>query len=119
MPGLNTLRQTFAKVFGYGDRGEELRIFFAPGRVNLIGEYTDFTGGYVLPAALTYGTWAVVHPRKDRTFRLASTSFAGKVEIDADKVVYRQDDGWANYPKGVFSEFNRFGLRLSRLRYSV
>ena len=113
MPRLNTLRQTFANVFGYGDSGEELRVFFAPGRVNLIGEYTDFTGGYVLPAALTYGTWAVVHPRKDRTFRLASTSFAGKVEIDADKVVYRQTDGWANYPKGVFSEFNRLGLRLS------
>ena len=113
MPRLNTLRQTFANVFGYGDSGEELRVFFAPGRVNLIGEYTDFTGGYVLPAALTYGTWAVVHPRKDRTLRLASTSFADRVEVDADKVVYRQTDGWANYPKGVFSEFNRLGLRLS------
>ncbi|KJR49248.1 Galactokinase [Desulfosporosinus sp. I2] len=113
MPGLDTLRQTFAKVFGYGDSGEELRFFFAPGRVNLIGEHTDFTGGYVLPLALTYGTWAVVHPRRDRTFRLASTSFAGKVEIDADKVVYRQADGWANYPKGVFREFNRFKVRLS------
>ena len=113
MPRLNTLRKTFANVFGYGDSGEELRVFFAPGRVNLIGEYTDFTGGYVLPAALTYGTWAVVHPRKDRTFRLASTSFADRVEVDADKVVYRQADGWANYPKGVFSEFNRLGLRLS------
>ncbi|TGE38010.1 galactokinase [Desulfosporosinus fructosivorans] len=112
MPGLNRLRQTFAKVFGYGECGEELRVFFAPGRVNLIGEHTDFTGGYVLPAALTYGTWAVVHPRKDRRFRLASTSFAGQVEIDADEVVYRQADGWANYPKGVFSEFIRLGSRL-------
>ena len=113
MPGLNILRQTFTKVFGYGDSGEELRVFFAPGRVNLIGEHTDFTGGYVLPAALTYGTWAVVRPRKDRRFRLASTSFPGKVEIDADKVIYQQADGWANYPKGVFSEFNQLGLRLS------
>ncbi|MDR3542248.1 MAG: galactokinase [Desulfosporosinus sp.] len=113
MPGLNTLRQTFAKVFGYGDKGEELRIFFAPGRVNLIGEHTDFTGGYVLPAALTYGTWAVVHPRQDRKFCLASTSFAGTVEIDADKVVYQQTDGWANYPKGVFNEFMRLGWRLA------
>ncbi|MHB8074326.1 galactokinase [Desulfosporosinus fructosivorans] len=112
MPGLNRLRQTFAKVFGYGECGEDLRVFFAPGRVNLIGEHTDFTGGYVLPAALTYGTWAVVHPRKDRRFRLASTSFAGQVEIDADEVVYRQADGWANYPKGVFSEFIRLGSRL-------
>ncbi|SPF36169.1 galactokinase [Candidatus Desulfosporosinus infrequens] len=113
MSGLITLRQTFAKVFGYGERGEELRIFFAPGRVNLIGEHTDFTGGYVLPAALTYGTWAVVHPRQDRKFRLASTSFAGMVEGDADKVVYQQADGWANYPKGVFNEFMRLGVRLS------
>ena len=113
MSRLTTLRQTFAKVFGYGDRGEELRVFFAPGRVNLIGEHTDFTGGYVLPAALTYGTWAVVHPRKDRTFHLASTSFAEMVEVDIDRVVYQEADGWANYPKGVFSEFKRLGLRLS------
>ena len=113
MSRLTTLRQTFAKVFGYGDRGEELRVFFAPGRVNLIGEHTDFTGGYVLPAALTYGTWAVVHPRKDRTFHLASTSFAEMVEIDTDKVVYQKAGGWTNYPKGVFSEFKRLGLRLS------
>jgi galactokinase len=113
MSGLNILRQTFAKVFGYGHSEEALRVFFAPGRVNLIGEHTDFTGGYVLPAALTNGTWAVVHPRKDHRFRLASTSFAGKVEFDADSVEYRQADGWANYPKGVVSQFNQLGLHLA------
>ena len=81
MPRLSGLRQKFEQVFQ--DSDEEPRIFFAPGRVNLIGEHTDFTGGYVLPAALTYGTWAAVRLRRDRKFCLASTSFDGSVEFDA------------------------------------
>jgi len=108
---LNTFRRKFEQVFNYSNA--EIRVFFAPGRVNLIGEYTDFTGGYVLPAALTYGTWAVVHPRKDGKFRLASTSFAERVDFDAVVIDYRHDEGWANYPKGVIREFIKLGVHLS------
>jgi galactokinase len=111
MPGLSLLRESFERQFR--SNGDECRIFFAPGRVNLIGEHTDFTGGYVLPAALTYGTWAAVRQRNDRRFRLASTSFPGMVELDPDQVVYRKQDGWANYPKGVFAEFKKLGVQLS------
>ncbi len=111
MPRLSALRQRFEQIFNETD--EALRVFFAPGRVNLIGEHTDFTGGYVLPAALTYGTWAVVRRRKDRKFRLASTSFDERVEFDATGLDYRGEDGWANYPKGVIREFDQLGIRLS------
>ncbi|MDQ7094825.1 galactokinase [Desulfosporosinus sp. PR] len=111
MPGLKLLREEFAQRFGA--KGEESRIFFAPGRVNLIGEHTDFTGGYVLPAALTYGTWAMVRRRPEGILRLASTSFPGIAEFAAaEEVVYRREDGWANYPKGIFAEFKKLGLSL-------
>jgi len=108
---LSTLRHKFEEIFNESD--EALRVFFAPGRVNLIGEHTDFTGGYVLPAALTYGTWAVVRRRNDGKFHLASTSFDERVEFDASELIYRREDGWANYPKGVIREFNKLGARLS------
>jgi len=111
MPRLSTLRQKFEQIFNHND--QEIRVFFAPGRVNLIGEYTDFTGGYVLPAALTYGTWAVVRLRKNRKFCLASTSFDERVEFNAEEIDYRQEDGWGNYPKGVIHEFNQLGVTLS------
>lgn len=108
---VKTLREKFVQIFN--DSEEETRVFFAPGRVNLIGEHTDFTGGYVLPAALTYGTWAVIRPRKDRKFCLASTSFAERVNFDADEMDHRPEDGWGNYPKGVIREFAQLGVHLS------
>lgn len=84
-----------------GDDGKAFRIFFAPGRVNLIGEHTDYTGGYVFPAALSYGTWLGIRPRTDRRFRFISTSFAKRVEVEGEELAYQADDGWSNYPKGV------------------
>ncbi|MHB1653292.1 MAG: galactokinase [Desulfitobacteriaceae bacterium] len=111
MSGLSTLRQKFEQVFGWSSRS--VRVFFAPGRVNLIGEHTDFTGGYVFPAALTYGTWAVVRARQDGRFSLASTSFDKRVEFNENEIEYRQEDDWANYPKGVISEFLKLGVHLS------
>ncbi|MGC7872954.1 galactokinase [Desulfosporosinus sp. SYSU MS00001] len=107
---LSTLRKNFSHQFSIDSH--DCRIFFAPGRVNLIGEHTDFTGGYVLPAALTYGTWAVVRRRQDGMFRLASTSFPEKVEFNAGEIINRQDS-WTNYPKGVLAEFKKLGIKLS------
>lgn len=105
------LMEQFEQVFGASE--ETLRIFFAPGRVNLIGEHTDYTGGYVFPAALSYGTYAVVKLRRDGKFRLASTSFEKRVEFDWNDVVYRAEDEWANYPKGLIGGFLERGYRLS------
>lgn len=97
------LSALFKEEYGYE---EGVRIFFAPGRVNLIGEHTDYNGGYVFPAALTFGTWVVVSPRQDGVYRFCSTNFPSKVECSVnDKLLYKQEDDWANYPKGVLNEF--------------
>ena len=85
---------------------ETIRLFFAPGRVNLIGEHTDYNGGYVFPAALTFGTWAVVSPRQDGIYRFRSANFPGQAVECAvtEGIRYKQEDDWANYPKGVLKE---------------
>lgn len=95
------LRGKFAESFGY-EAG--VRTFFAPGRVNFIGEHTDYNGGYVLPAALTFGTWAAVSRRDDGVYRFRSTNFEMQLECGVHELVYKKEDDWANYPKGVLHE---------------
>jgi galactokinase len=92
------LRARFREEFGYE---EGIRVFFAPGRVNLIGEHTDYNGGYVFPAALTIGTWALAAPRKDGVYRFRSTNFGLKVDIRQEEIVFKKEEDWANYPKGM------------------
>ena len=90
----------FSKIFG-GDGQAEL--FFSPGRVNLIGEHTDYTGGHVFPCALTIGTYGVVRKRADRKLRLYSMNFSGTGiwETSLDELTPCPEDRWTNYPKGV------------------
>lgn len=89
-----------------------IRVFFAPGRVNLIGEHTDYNGGYVLPAALEFGTWLFVRPRSDGILRFGSSSFPQVVEVSSKHVTYIQEDDYANYPKGVIREFQKRGFEV-------
>lgn len=98
---LNELRRSFSERFG-DDEG--VRCFFAPGRVNLIGEHTDYNGGYVFPAALTFGTYALVKPRNDGMYRFRSMQFAAEADVAVSAIEYRKEDDWANYPKGVLAE---------------
>jgi galactokinase len=104
---MTRLTERFDQTFGHSDSLP--RLFFAPGRVNLIGEHTDYTGGYVLPAALSYGTWALVRPRQDGLFRFASNGFDVTAEINVSGFAYSTQDDWANYPKGMIDQFMKRG----------
>ena len=108
---LEKLLQKFKEI--YGEDGE-LRTYFAPGRVNLIGEHTDYNGGHVFPCALTLGTYAVVRSRGDRVLRFYSMNFDsfGIVETSLDELIPNQAAAWTNYPKGVIWAFEKRGMKL-------
>lgn len=97
----------------YGAEGD-IRTYFAPGRVNLIGEHTDYNGGHVFPCALTLGTYAVARKRKDNVLRLYSINVGkmGVVKTSLDDLVPSTRAGWTNYPKGVMWAFEKRGYKL-------
>ena len=101
----------FKEIFG--DEGE-IRTYFAPGRVNLIGEHTDYNGGHVFPCALTIGTYAIARKREDNKLRFYSVNFEtlGVIESTLDDLTPSQQAGWTNYPKGVMWAFEGRGYKL-------
>ncbi|MCD8509171.1 MAG: galactokinase [Bacillus sp. (in: Bacteria)] len=101
----------FNKVYGSSEGNRGLHFFFAPGRVNLIGEHTDYNGGLVFPCALTVGTYVVISPRADRKIRMYSDNFPniGVVELSVGSLEYNEDHNWANYPKGVIETMKKHG----------
>ena len=99
----------------FGENEQKIKSFMAPGRVNLIGEHTDYNGGYVFPAALTFGTTMLIRPRSDRRLGLASLNFPDESNhFSMDNLNYEAADGWMNYPKGVARYVQDTGLVLSR-----
>ena len=83
------------------------KLFFAPGRVNLIGEHIDYNGGYVFPCAIDLGTYAGIRLRDDEKINLVSTDFSPHVQIDTNNLQYNKDHAWANYPKGVLYKLGK------------
>ena len=102
------MKDQLVKVFKekFGSEGD-IRSYFAPGRVNLIGEHTDYNGGHVFPCALTIGTYAIVRKREDRNLRFYSTNFEslGVIEASLDNLKYDKALDWTNYPLGVVWAF--------------
>ncbi len=95
----------------YGE-GSNIRAFFTPGRVNIIGEHIDYNGGFVFPCALDFGTYAVVRKRNDRKARFATMNFDLEVTVDLDNIVYDEAHDWVNYPKGVIKMYEKIGPKV-------
>lgn len=99
----------FEEVFGDSSEAE---VYFAPGRVNLIGEHTDYNGGHVFPCALTIGTYGVARKRTDNRLRFYSMNFEqlGVIESSLEELVPSKEADWTNYPKGVMWAFGEKGM---------
>ncbi len=101
----------FNEILGENDN---LRVFFSPGRVNLIGEHTDYNGGNVFPCALSFGTYGAIALRDDKTVRMYSDNFKdlGIISFNIDRLVNDEKDDWANYPKGVIDVLKKHGYNV-------
>ena len=101
------LNQVFQAIFAE----QADATFFSPGRINLIGEHTDYNGGHVFPAAITLGIYGAARKRDDRTLRFYSGNFEdlGVIDVSLDELVYKKEDNWANYAKGVLKFLQEAG----------
>ena len=102
----------FAELFGNSDG---VNFYFSPGRVNLIGEHTDYNGGHVFPCALTLGTYGAARKREDRKIHFYSMNLDsfGVVEASLDDLTNKKEYNWANYPLGVVWAFAKKGHPIS------
>ncbi|WGX77276.1 galactokinase [Paraclostridium bifermentans] len=93
-----------------------MRVFFSPGRVNLIGEDTDYNGGNVFPCALSFGTYGAISIRNDKVINMYSKNFdkLGVISFSIDELKNKDTDDWANYPKGVLYTLKKQGYKIER-----
>ncbi|MGE7887663.1 galactokinase [Bacillus cereus] len=100
----------FAEIFG----DQETTQYFSPGRINLIGEHTDYNGGYVFPASITYGTYGVARRREDDRVLVYSTNFEknGVISFTINELDYDKNINWANYVKGVILKLKEAGHKI-------
>ena len=101
----------FEEVFGDANQA---KAYFAPGRVNMIGEHTDCNGGHVFPCALTMGTYAVARKREDHKLRFYSMNFEhlGMIESTIENIKPEEEADWTNYPKGIIWAFGEKGYHV-------
>lgn len=102
---MEQLKETFLSL--YGEQEGDISIFFSPGRVNLIGEHTDYNGGYVFPCALSFGTYLLARKNSSRQVRFATTNFDHRGEVNLDLPFEKEGKSWFNYPVGVLNELRK------------
>ncbi|MGF7138330.1 galactokinase [Roseimarinus sediminis] len=104
---IETLKEKFIEKYGEG----EVAAYFSPGRVNLIGEHTDYNGGFVFPCALSFGTYCLIRKTEQKRFRFASLNLDHSEEIAFDGLTTPLPKGtWVNYPLGTLAQFVKRGL---------
>ena len=105
------LPQLYEQFFHlYGKTERMPRCFFAPGRVNLIGEHTDYNGGFVLPCAIQYGTYLLIRSTIDPVVRLASSNMDFRTEIPLAELSEKVNDQWVNYPLGIIDQLQQLNI---------
>ena len=104
---VNEIKSEFIKL--YGGEEKDIRVFYSPGRVNLIGEHTDYNGGFVFPAALTMGTMIALRVNGENKLRMKATDLPDMVEMDIDNLDNYRDLWWGNYQAGVCVELKKEG----------
>jgi galactokinase len=107
----------FAEKFyeKYGNRNNKPVLFFSPGRVNLIGEHTDYNGGYVFPCALNYGTYLLLRKTDENLLRFSTVNFNDDSVVNLNGLFVNKAKKWTNYPLGVINEFLKRNIRISGL----
>ena len=99
MPDYNELKRKFIEIYG-GDESD-IRVFTSPGRVNMIGEHTDYNGGFVFPAAIMQSSTLLVRKTKGDKIRLAATDLNDRPVIDISNIEECRSLKWGNYQAGV------------------
>jgi galactokinase len=101
----------------YGNRNNKPVLFFSPGRVNLIGEHTDYNGGFVFPCALNYGTYLLIRKINGNILKLSTANFNEDVETEINGLFSNSGQKWINYPLGVINEFLKRGIKTGGLEF--
>jgi len=104
---IDQLKKEFTRIYGEGD----FHGYFSPGRVNLIGEHTDYNGGYVFPCALSFGTYCLIRKTHGKAVSLISLNDDFKAEVNIEDLNKPVGKEWVNYPIGVFAQFMKRGIR--------
>jgi galactokinase len=110
---LKKFKESFFDKFG--NREIEPVLFFSPGRVNLIGEHTDYNGGFVFPCALNYGTYLYLRKTSNRIMKFSTLNFTSDDSEELNGLFVNRSKRWINYPLGVMNEFIKKGIGLSGL----
>ena len=107
---IEELKSKFIEKYGEG----EINGYFSPGRVNLIGEHTDYNGGFVFPCALSFGIYCLIRTTERKSVRFASLDMPFEAEVKVEELNIAIGKEWVNYPIGVFAQFMKKGLTFDK-----